>query len=142
MNTPDLERKTFIALLIGVTLAFGFILWPFSGAVFWGATLAILFSSVNRWLLKRLGGKPSLAALGTLLVILFLVILPVAIITVSLIQEASSIYARLQSGDINFGRYFQQMMGSLPQWVIDLLNRFDLGDAAAIQQPSHRAVRR
>lgn len=134
MNTPDLERKTFITLLVGVTLAFGFILWPFSGAVFWGATLAILFSSVNRWLLKRWGGRRSLAALGTLMVILLLVILPIALITGSLIQEASSIYARVQSGDINFGRYFQQIMGSLPQWAMDLLNRFNLGDAAAIQQ--------
>lgn len=134
MNTPDLERKTFITLLVGITIAFGFILWPFSGAVFWGAILAMLFSPVNRWLLARSRGRPSLAALGTLLVILFLVILPVAIITVSLIQEASSIYARLQSGDLNFGRYFQQIMGSLPQSVLDVLNRFNMGDVAAIQQ--------
>ena len=134
MNTADLERKTFITLLIAVTLAFGFILWPFSGAVFWGATLAILFSSVHRWLLMKWGGRANLAALGTLAIILLLVILPVALITASLVQEATSVYARLQSGDLNFTQYFRQIMGSLPQWALDLLDRVNMGDAAAVQE--------
>ncbi|MFN3295672.1 AI-2E family transporter [Caldimonas sp.] len=133
MNTADLHRKIFLALLLGVSLAFLAILWPFYGAVFWGAILALLFMPLHRRLLRRMPQRPNLAALATLAVCLLIVILPVALITASLVREAAALVARLRSGELDFGRYLQQVLDVLPPWLDDWLDRLDLGDVAAVQ---------
>lgn len=133
MNSPELQRKTFILLLVGVTLAFLGILWPFYGAVFWGVVLAIVFAPLQRYLLRRTGRRPTVAALGTLAVVLLIVILPTALIAVSLTQEALLIYEKLRSGQVNVGSYFQQIVAALPTWAVNLLDRLGLGDIGALQ---------
>lgn len=133
MNTADLHRKIFLALLLGVSLAFLAILWPFYGAVFWGAILALLFMPLHRRLLRRMPQRPNLAALATLAVCLLIVILPVALITASLVREAAALVARLRSGELDFGRYLQQVLDVLPPWLEDWLDRLGLGDVAAVQ---------
>ena len=44
-DSPYLEDKAFLLLLIAVSLAFAWILWPFYVAVFWAVVLAVLFST-------------------------------------------------------------------------------------------------
>ncbi|MFT4192993.1 MAG: AI-2E family transporter [Comamonas sp.] len=132
MNTEGLQRGVFLLLLCVVTVAFGVILWPFVGAVFWGVVLAILFTPVYRRILARLR-RPTLSALLTLSLCLLIVILPLAAITASLLQETVLIYQRVQSGQINFGAYFEQIMGVMPGWLLSLFDRFGLGDFAAWQ---------
>ncbi|HSB58446.1 MAG TPA: hypothetical protein VLD66_02480 [Methyloceanibacter sp.] len=39
----DLEDHTLIVLLIAVSVAFAWILWPFYGAILWATVLAIVF---------------------------------------------------------------------------------------------------
>ncbi|MCZ2495892.1 AI-2E family transporter [Xylophilus sp. Kf1] len=134
MKSTAVEQKTFLWLLIGVTLAFGWILFPYYGAIFWGAILAMLFRPVFRWLTRKLKGRKSLAALITLAFILVIVILPTAFITASLVQEGTGIYQRLQNGQINIGSYVQQVYEHLPNWAMNLLSRLGLNDMGAIQQ--------
>src|SRR5690606_37225463 len=43
-----MHDKMFLCLLAVVSVAFAAVLWPFSGAVFWGAILAIIFNPVHR----------------------------------------------------------------------------------------------
>jgi predicted PurR-regulated permease PerM len=133
-QSSSLEDKTFLLLLLLVSLAFFWVLWPFYGAVFWGAILAILFSGLFLRLLKRLAPRRTLAALLTVLVILVLVILPIGLVGGLLVQEASGVYARVQSGDLNFGRYFQQVYNALPAWATALLERSGLGNLGLIQE--------
>ncbi|QHI96650.1 AI-2E family transporter [Xylophilus rhododendri] len=133
MKSPAVEQKTFLLLLVCVTLAFGWILFPYYGAIFWGAILAMLFRPVFRWLLDRFKGRANLAALATLGLILVIVILPTAFITASLVQEGSALYQKLQSGDINVGRYAQQIFDHVPQWLMNLMQRFGIGDMGALQ---------
>lgn len=133
MNTADLHRKIFLGLLLGVSLAFLAILWPFYGAVFWGAILALLFMPLHRRLLARMPRRHNLAALATLSVCLLIVILPVALISASLVREATALVARLRSGDLNFGNYLQQILSVMPPWIDELLERFGLGDVDAVQ---------
>ncbi len=134
-STPwsALENKTFLLLLVAVTLAFGWILWPFYGAVFWGVVMAILFSPLFRWLRNTFGQRRTLAALATLLVILVIVILPMALITGMLVKEGNGLYLRIQSGELNFGTYFGQIVNALPSWVTRLLDRFGLGNLQDLQ---------
>ena len=133
MNTPTLQSRTLLLLLIAVTLGFLAILWPFHGAVFWGIILAILFTPLHRRLLRRMPRRRNLAALATLTVCLVIVILPMTLITISLIQEAGLIYERLRSGQLSFGAYFQQVLAAMPAWAMSLLDRFNLTSAAELE---------
>ncbi len=130
---PVLVNKVFLFVLVAVSLAFGWILWPFFGALFWGVVLAILFSPLHRRLLVKLNGRGSLAALATLAVIVLIVLLPLAFLTASLVNEGAGFYARVQSGELDFGRYFDQIMQALPSWFIERLNQFGLGNVAALK---------
>lgn len=133
MNSPQLQRGVFIALLAAVTVAFVWVLLPFFGAVLWGVALAILFTPLYKWLLKKMRGKPNAAALATLAICLFIVILPLAMVGVSLVQEIALVTQNIRSGQINFAAYFQQILDASPQWLLSLVERFNLGDMAAWQ---------
>jgi predicted PurR-regulated permease PerM len=134
MNYPELQQKTFLLLLTTVSLAFGSILWPFYGAVFWSTVLAILFAPLYRRLLIATNHRRNTAALITLLLILFIVIVPLSLITASLVQEGAAIYQRISSGDLDFGAYFQRIIDALPQWLVGLLARFELTSLSTLQR--------
>ena len=137
MNSPNLaglEDKTFLLLVVAVSLAFAWILWPFYGAVFWGTVLAILFAPPYRRLLRFMGQRRTLAALATVMIVLMIVILPLTLIAALLLQEGFSVYERIQSGELNIGQYFQQVFGALPAWVTDLLDRFGLTNLGLMQE--------
>lgn len=134
MNQFTIQQKFFLLLLTIVTVGFGWILLPYSGAVFWGMVLAILFAPLYRRLLAATRQKPTVAALLTLLSIVVMVILPLSLITASLVQQAVGVYAMVGSGQINFGAYFQQVINVLPDWLVGLLERFELTDLASLEQ--------
>jgi predicted PurR-regulated permease PerM len=134
VNLPGLEDKTFLLLIVAVSLAFAWILWPFSGAVFWATILAIMFAPLYRRLSGSMRHKRTLAALATVMIILMIVILPLTLTVALLVQEGLSVYERIQSGELNIGRYFQQVFGALPAWVTDLLDRFGLTNLGVMQE--------
>ena len=133
-NLAGLEDKTFLLLIIAVTLAFAWILWPFYGSVFWGTVLAILFAPLYRRVLRSLGQRRTLGALVTVSIVVLMVILPVTLITALLLQEGFSVYERIQSGELNLGGYFQEIFAALPAWITDLLNRFGLTNLGLSQE--------
>src|SRR3954453_4122250 len=99
----DLEDKSFLLLVIAVTVAFLWILWPFSGAILWGAVLAIVFRSLYRRVLQATRKRPNLAAFITMAIILFIVVLPVIGITAALVRRSAAVYGRFQAGE--FGEF-------------------------------------
>ncbi|HLS87056.1 MAG TPA: AI-2E family transporter [Burkholderiales bacterium] len=126
-----LEDKSFIWLLVAVSLAFAWILWPFFGAVLWGTVFAVVFAPLQRRLARAFRGRRSLAALTTILIIVLIVILPLTLIGASLVEQGVGVYNRMRSGELNFGRYLQQVFEALPPWAAGILERFgilDLGD--------------
>ncbi len=129
-----LQDKTFILLLVLVTLAFGWILWPYFGAIFWAAILAILFTPTYRRMIVRMGGRRTLAALLTLLIILLIVILPSVLLTAMLLQQGMDVYQRVQSGELDFVRFARTIMASLPSWLTGILDRFGLSSLAEVQE--------
>ena len=130
----ELEDKNFLFLIIVVTLAFAWILWPFYGAVLWGTVTAIMFAPLYRRLTRSMRDRRNLAALATVLVIVAIVILPLSLIAASLLQEASGVYERVQSGGLEPIRFFQQVLDALPAWATNLLNRFGLASLGAMQE--------
>ena len=134
MNSPQLQRGVFLALLAAVTAAFIWILLPFFGAVMWGVAFAIIFTPLYKWLRRKMGGKSTWAALATLVITLFIVILPLSMIGVSLVQEVMLVAQSIRSGQINFAAYFQQIYDAMPRPLISLAERFNLGDMASWQE--------
>ena len=126
-----------ILLLIAVTLAFGWILLPFFGAILWAAIIALLFAPLHRLLLTRLTfvsrGRATLAALVTLGIVVVMVILPMGLIAASMASEAASLVQRLQSGDLKPVAYLQGVFDALPGWVTAVLDRFGLVDFNTLQ---------
>lgn len=121
-----MEDKAFLLLIVAVSLAFGWILWPFHGAVLWAIVFAILFMPLCRRLTRSMQQRRTLAAVATVLIVVLLVILPLALVTVSLLREATGVYERIQSGGLSFGQFFQQVLAALPAWATSLLDRFGL----------------
>ena len=137
---PAMENKWFLALLLAASLAFGWIMRPFYGAIFWGVVLAILFAPLQRRILQLIGPRPNLAALCTLLSIFIIVVLPLTFIVTSLVQETATVYKRIQSGELNFAALAQQIFDALPAFVLRLLERYELGNLTALWQQLSAAV--
>ncbi|ODT68913.1 MAG: AI-2E family transporter [Nitrosomonadales bacterium SCN 54-20] len=133
MNSPELRQKAFLLMLIAVSVAFIWILLPFYGTVFWAAVLAIIFTPFHRKLLAAVGQRRNLAASTTLLLVLVIVILPVTLMTISLLQEGIVVYQKIRSGELNFGMYFQQIASAAPPWLVNLLDRSGLTNIAELQ---------
>jgi predicted PurR-regulated permease PerM len=133
MNTPELQSKTLILLVVLVTIAFFWILAPFAGAVFWGAVLAIMFSPLHRWVQRKLKKRPILAALTTLGICLVLVILPITLIAINLASEGTLLYEKLNSGEINIRTSMQTVFNALPAWMHDIMARFGLDSIVTLQ---------
>ena len=123
-----IEHQGFLLLLVAVTLAFAWVLQPFYGAVLWAIVVAVIFAPVYRRLLASMNGRQSLAAAVTVLIIIAIVILPLAMVATSLAQEASSLFAKIQSGEYNFGSYLRRILDALPAWATGLIERFNLKD--------------
>ncbi len=94
-----IEDQGFLLLLFVVTLAFAWILQPFYGAVLWAIVVAVIFAPADRRILRSVGGRETLAASITVLLIIAMVLLPLAIIATSLAREAAGLYAKIQSGN-------------------------------------------
>ncbi len=138
----SLEGKSFVVLLVAVSLAFAWILQPYFGALFWAAALAILFSPLQARLQRAWPGRRNLATLSCLVLIVLLVLLPLAWLTGMLVREGTQVYQRIQSGDINFGLYLQQVYSALPASVTALLDRFGLGSSGLLQERLTAALTR
>ena len=120
-------------LVVAVTLAFAWVLLPFYGSILWAIVIAVIFAQMQRRLLVAMRGRRGLAAAVTVLIIIAIVLLPLALITVSLVREASSLVAAIQSGEYDFGSYLRQIFDALPAWATGLLTRFDLSDFSGIR---------
>jgi len=127
VNTT-LEQKVFLALLLIVSIAFGWILLPFYGAVFWAVILAIIFAPLQRRLLRRMGHRRNLTAIITLTVCLVVAVLPVILIAGLLVQEGSSLYQQMESGELDVGEFVGGAKEMLPESAQRQLQRFGLGN--------------
>src|SRR5678809_1029542 len=82
-------RTAFVLLLvIAVTVLFLAVTWPFLKALLLGALLAGLFHPLYRWITRLLGGRQSVGAAVTLLVLLVLGLGPVSGFLGIVLQQA------------------------------------------------------
>ena len=134
LNSPLLQSKALLWLLMIVTVLFAVVLWPLSGAVSWAIFIAIVFSSLQERSVQVCRGRRGWAAFGTLVVIVVIVLLPMALLTASITQEAAAFYERFKTGDISLSEYFQRGVDALPYWAHSGLDRLGLADLAEVQR--------
>ncbi|MFA7505823.1 MAG: AI-2E family transporter [Burkholderiaceae bacterium] len=134
LNTQTLQQRFFLLLLVLVSLAFMAVLYPFYGAIFWALIFAMLFAPLERAIVRRMPSRRSLAALICLSVIMFLVILPISLILAALVRQATAMYERITSGEIDFGHYLQQILSLMPDWAFTRMAELGLIDINSIQE--------
>lgn len=109
-----LETRTFLAMLVGVSLAFALLMKPFFGPIFWAVAIAVIFHPVRQKLATRMGDRPNIIALLTLLLCLVIVIIPVLALITSLVAEGVTLYQKIQNGELKPGEYIDQVVNSFP----------------------------
>ena len=129
----NFEDRAFLVLLTAVSLAFAWILWPFYAALLWAVVFATVFAPAHARLLNSMRGHPNVAALTAVLLILTLVLLPLTLTAMSVGQEATSLYEKIETGEVDFGRFLTQLLQSLPAWATELLNRIGINDIGDVQ---------
>jgi predicted PurR-regulated permease PerM len=136
------EDRVFLALVIVVSLAFGWILLPFYGAILWGVVAVIVFAPLYRRLSEAMHQRRSVAAIVTVMIIVTMVILPLTLVGAALAREASGVYGRVQSGELDLVRSFQQILDVLPNWLTSLLDRFGLASLGGVREKLSSALLR
>ena len=134
-----LEERVFLAMLIIVTLAFGFVLEPFWGCIFWACAITVIFYPVHIKIKRRIGNKPNRAALLTLLLCVLMVILPVLAIGAAFIQEGISFYDKIEKGEINPDGFIEAIRQAFPV-VTEFLGRFGIQTDGLREKLSSGAV--
>src|SRR5215467_13462877 len=122
-----LEDNILLLLVVTVSLAFAWILRPFYEAILWATVLAIVFAQLYRRLAIAMRQQHSLAAFAT-------VLLPLTLIAASLVREATNLYQRIESNQLDLGRFFRAFLDELPMWVTNQFNRFGLTNFAAMHE--------
>lgn len=134
-----LERRSFLLLLVIITVLFFWILKPFFGAVFWAIALTLIFYPLHRRLQLRHGDRPNTNALLTLLVCVLCAVVPIALVLTAAVSEGMQLYSNLESGSVDYNKYIDQAKGAFPQ-LNQWLERFNLDLEGIKRQLADAAV--
>jgi predicted PurR-regulated permease PerM len=125
------QSSILLLMLLAVTAAFGWVLWPLFGAILWGVLLSVIFAPVHQALLRRMPGRRNIASGATVLLIAVLVVVPLTMAAAALGHELSGLVRRIQSGEWDVRQSLFEFRSSLPQSAENLLIQFETQGAAA-----------
>lgn len=135
MNTRSNKQYGIVALMLAaITVAFGWLLWPFRGAILWAVLLSIIFVPWYQALLARKPRWRNAASGTTVLLIAILVVFPLTLVASALLQEVSGLVGRFQSGELDLQRSLLEFRSTLPESAANLLTRFELTGLPAVQE--------
>ena len=124
----DLYRNAFaISIAALFALALYWMLAPFWGALMWGICLAFLLTPLQRWLVRRLRGRASLAAGIITFMVPFVLAGPLLSLGASFANEVAELvdYLQAQPLRLDIGLLVQleqnPILGSLAEWLRDNL---------------------
>jgi len=134
MDRSALKNRGFAIALTLVTLAFLVLLYPFYQAIFWAATLAVLFWPTHQKILSRMPNRPVLASLLSLLACVLILVIPATLVGISLVREIVSLYGNVtQDGGKNIAQHLQHIGEAAPPWTVQWLERLGLDDLSEIR---------
>jgi predicted PurR-regulated permease PerM len=127
------DNRFFLILLAAVSVSLLLVLQPYFGAILWAVIAALLFAPINERLVRLLGGRRNIAATLTLLIIVFLVVVPALLLGMVMLREILAIYDTVKAGTFDLTQVVTQAQRALPHWMMDLLNRLGWSDFVAIR---------
>jgi predicted PurR-regulated permease PerM len=139
MNEHNIERAFFFALLFAVTLAFLWLIRGFLQPIFWAIALGIVVYPLHARLLARLGNREALAAGLGVVVVVVVVILPLLGVGAAVTREATALYQRLDTGEIDVRALYSRFTASVPQ-VGELLGSIGIDPSQIESRVSEAAV--
>ncbi|HWU02522.1 MAG TPA: AI-2E family transporter [Novosphingobium sp.] len=128
------------ALVVVATLAFIWLVAPFSGAILWAVIVSVLFAPLNARLLAAMPRRRNGAALVTLLVIVAVLVVPAMLLGMALLKELAALYARMGSDTFDLGQLFARLLGHLPDWARGWLADIGLNDVGALRGRLNQGV--
>lgn len=132
-RTDELQHASFLLILAVVSLMMAVIVWPFATALLWAALAAIMFQPLYRWMLRKMRGRRNPAAISSLLVIFFAVLVPGLWLATLVVQEALVLVAALQAQPVDLAATFDNVYGMLPQAAQEAVDRSGWADMSRIQ---------
>lgn len=114
LNNHYMENHAFIGLLLFVSLAFLWVLLPFFAPIFWAYALTLILFPLQRRYLGKIGDRPNIKALITLVVGSVLMIIPIVFIAVSFTNQLTDLIQSVQSGEFDFQRYIDPINDHIP----------------------------
>jgi predicted PurR-regulated permease PerM len=135
-----LARAFLLSLVLVATLAFLWLVAPFSGAILWAVIAAVLFDPLNTRVLAMMPRRRNAAAMVTLLVITCVVVVPAILLGAALLSEAAGFYAHVHSGEIDLGRVFVETQRHWPDWARSWLADIGLGDVGGLRTTVSRGL--
>lgn len=132
-RTDELQHASFLIILAVVSLLMAVIVWPFAQPLLWAALAAIMFQPLYRWMLRKMGGRRNPAAIASLLVIFFAVLVPALWLGTLVVQEAVVLIAKLQEQPVDLAVAFDRVYGALPKMAQEAVDRSGWADMASMQ---------
>jgi predicted PurR-regulated permease PerM len=139
MTDNNVQRAFFATLLIGVTLAFLWLIRGFIQPIFWAVALGIVVYPLHAMLVPRVRNRESLAAILSVVIVVIVVILPLIGIGAAVTREAAGLYERLDEGDLGLQGLYARAQQRMPS-VTATIERFGLDPSRLESQLSNAAV--
>jgi len=159
MQQSLVNRSVIILVLAVISVLFYQVVKPFLLSIFIAALFAALFTPLYRWFLERVGHRPALAALLTLLLVLFFVFVPLFLVFGTVLTQALDIAQTakpwvqqqlaepgLITGKLEALPFYDQILpfkemgldwlgkitGSVSKWTVDAIQALTLGTFSAL----------
>jgi len=126
-SVQKLEQRVFLSFVVFTTIAMGWILAPFFGAILWGLVASIVFWPVHRRIAALMPRRRNITATITLLIIILTVILPMLAIGSLLIDQAVGVYNSLATRKFDLAKAFNDVQAMLPGSLSRLLDQNGYG---------------
>jgi predicted PurR-regulated permease PerM len=133
-RTNKRENASLPFMLVAISVAFVWILWPFLGPILWAVLLSIIFTPCYQALLAWIPRWRNTASSATVLLIAILVVFPLTLVASALLQEVSGLIGRFQSGELDLQRSLSEFRSSLPEWAANLLAQFESTGLPAVRE--------
>src|SRR5690606_32258448 len=125
MFEMNVARGFFIALLLVVTVAFFWLIRGFLQPIFWAIALGIVIYPLHARLAQRLHDREALAAIVSVVIVVFVVILPLIGLGAAVAREGTALYDRLQTNGVGLDAIFARVQENTPR-IVSVVERFGI----------------
>ncbi len=141
MNEPRIQSR-WLALL-AATVAGLYLCWlmllPFINVLAWAAVLVVVFYPVHRRLVERTK-RPATSAIISCLLVIFVILLPLSLITLALVREVSGAAQGLQNNISAFLDPNSPVAGRIFGWLGKYVDIEQLRNPQSIQEHIQQAI--